>query len=118
MRPSGAVAEWLGRGLQSLVHQFDSGRRLFCASSSSQSFPSACCRRPSICSRSQHCQGICWGHDVHNWTAAAVVAGLAVTVTAVALAAKPLKRFFPLLGLGGLVAFALFVVAVFGNSLN
>src|SRR5206468_3751903 len=28
MRPSGAVAEWLGRGLQSLVHQFDSGRRL------------------------------------------------------------------------------------------
>src|SRR4051812_13598952 len=25
----GAVAEWLGRGLQSLVHQFDSGRRLF-----------------------------------------------------------------------------------------
>jgi hypothetical protein len=24
----GAVAEWLGRGLQSLVHQFDSGRRL------------------------------------------------------------------------------------------
>ena len=28
MRHSGAVAEWLGRGLQSLVHQFDSGRRL------------------------------------------------------------------------------------------
>ncbi len=26
----GAVAEWLGRGLQSLAHQFDSGRRLFC----------------------------------------------------------------------------------------
>jgi hypothetical protein len=25
---AGAVAEWLGRGLQSLVHQFDSGRRL------------------------------------------------------------------------------------------
>jgi hypothetical protein len=25
------VAEWLGRGLQSLVHQFDSGRRLFAA---------------------------------------------------------------------------------------
>jgi hypothetical protein len=25
----GAVAEWLGRGLQSLAHQFDSGRRLF-----------------------------------------------------------------------------------------
>src|SRR6266576_3440693 len=25
----GAVAEWLGRGLQSLVHQFESGRRLF-----------------------------------------------------------------------------------------
>src|SRR5436305_10408209 len=25
----GAVAEWLGRGLQSLVHQFDSGRRLY-----------------------------------------------------------------------------------------
>ncbi len=24
----GAVAEWLGRGLQSLVHQFESGRRL------------------------------------------------------------------------------------------
>ena len=24
----GAVAEWLGRGLQSLAHQFDSGRRL------------------------------------------------------------------------------------------
>ena len=28
MRSSGAVAEWLGRGLQSLAHQFDSGRRL------------------------------------------------------------------------------------------
>ena len=28
MAPSGAVAEWLGRGLQSLAHQFDSGRRL------------------------------------------------------------------------------------------
>jgi hypothetical protein len=28
MAPRGAVAEWLGRGLQSLVHQFDSGRRL------------------------------------------------------------------------------------------
>jgi hypothetical protein len=27
-RAPGAVAEWLGRGLQSLVHQFDSGRRL------------------------------------------------------------------------------------------
>jgi hypothetical protein len=29
MARHGAVAEWLGRGLQSLVHQFDSGRRLF-----------------------------------------------------------------------------------------
>src|SRR5215467_3644627 len=29
MAARGAVAEWLGRGLQSLVHQFDSGRRLF-----------------------------------------------------------------------------------------
>ena len=29
MRPSGDVAEWLGRGLQSLVHQFESGRRLY-----------------------------------------------------------------------------------------
>src|SRR5919198_1634121 len=28
MAGRGAVAEWLGRGLQSLVHQFDSGRRL------------------------------------------------------------------------------------------
>ena len=28
MTRPGAVAEWLGRGLQSLVHQFDSGRRL------------------------------------------------------------------------------------------
>ena len=28
MARHGAVAEWLGRGLQSLVHQFDSGRRL------------------------------------------------------------------------------------------
>src|SRR5262245_11670898 len=28
MRPSGAVAEWLGRGLQSLVQRFDSARRL------------------------------------------------------------------------------------------
>ena len=27
-RCHGAVAEWLGRGLQSLAHQFDSGRRL------------------------------------------------------------------------------------------
>ena len=29
MAPRGAVAEWLGRGLQSLVHRFESGRRLF-----------------------------------------------------------------------------------------
>src|SRR4029453_5715106 len=36
MRHSGAVAEWLGRGLQSLVHQFDSGRRL----------DTSLCRRP------------------------------------------------------------------------
>ena len=28
MPRSGDVAEWLGRGLQSLVHQFESGRRL------------------------------------------------------------------------------------------
>jgi hypothetical protein len=28
MTRPGAVAEWLGRGLQSLAHQFDSGRRL------------------------------------------------------------------------------------------
>jgi thiamine kinase len=28
MAVPGAVAEWLGRGLQSLAHQFDSGRRL------------------------------------------------------------------------------------------
>ena len=28
MAHRGAVAEWLGRGLQSLVHQFESGRRL------------------------------------------------------------------------------------------
>src|SRR4029077_16303016 len=27
-RPSGALAEWLGTGLQNLVHRFDSGRRL------------------------------------------------------------------------------------------
>ena len=27
---SGAVAEWLGRGLQSLVQQFESARRLSC----------------------------------------------------------------------------------------
>ena len=27
-RRSGGVAEWLGRGLQSLVHRFDSGPRL------------------------------------------------------------------------------------------
>ena len=40
MDPRGAVAERLGRGLQSLVHQFESGRRLSglsecCATSSS-----------------------------------------------------------------------------------
>ena len=29
MRLCGDVAEWLGRGLQSLVHRFESGRRLF-----------------------------------------------------------------------------------------
>lgn len=29
MPGSGDVAEWLGRGLQSLVHQFESGRRLY-----------------------------------------------------------------------------------------
>jgi Glycosyltransferase family 87 len=29
----GAVAEWLGRGLQSLVHRFESGRRLFVSAS-------------------------------------------------------------------------------------
>ena len=27
--PGGAVAEWLGRGLQSLVQRFESARRLF-----------------------------------------------------------------------------------------
>ncbi len=27
--PRGGVAEWLGRGLQSLVHRFNSGPRLF-----------------------------------------------------------------------------------------
>src|SRR3954451_12734596 len=32
-RASGAVAEWLGRGLQSLAHQVDSGRRLTVAKS-------------------------------------------------------------------------------------
>src|SRR3954454_3562089 len=32
-RASGAVAEWLGRGLQSLAHQFDSGRSLTVAKS-------------------------------------------------------------------------------------
>src|SRR3954469_6930784 len=30
-RPPGAVAEWLRSGLQSRVHQFDSGRRLLIA---------------------------------------------------------------------------------------
>ena len=29
MRPQGDVAEWLGRGLQSLVQRFESARRLF-----------------------------------------------------------------------------------------
>jgi hypothetical protein len=29
MVAAGAVAEWLGRGLQSLVQRFDSARRLF-----------------------------------------------------------------------------------------
>jgi hypothetical protein len=29
MAPRGAVAEWLGRGLQSLVQRFESARRLF-----------------------------------------------------------------------------------------
>jgi hypothetical protein len=29
MGSRGAVAEWLGRGLQSPVHRFDSGPRLF-----------------------------------------------------------------------------------------
>ena len=28
LAPSGGVAEWLGRGLQSLAHRFDSGPRL------------------------------------------------------------------------------------------
>jgi hypothetical protein len=28
MRPGGALAEWLGMGLQNPVHRFDSGRRL------------------------------------------------------------------------------------------
>ena|SRR5688572_2034135 len=36
-RCHGAVAEWLGRGLQSLAHQFDSGRRLLLGSSQSSS---------------------------------------------------------------------------------
>jgi hypothetical protein len=30
MPEPGAVAEWLGRGLQSLVQRFDSARRLSC----------------------------------------------------------------------------------------
>src|SRR2546425_12043807 len=40
----GAVAEWLGRGLQSLVHQFESGRRLL---SRSQRFPRGLFAEPS-----------------------------------------------------------------------
>ena len=28
MAPAGALAEWLGTGLQNPVHRFDSGRRL------------------------------------------------------------------------------------------
>jgi hypothetical protein len=39
--PHGAVAEWLGRGLQSLVQQFDSAPRLHALSQSP-----ACSRRP------------------------------------------------------------------------
>src|SRR6266508_1444083 len=30
MLPAGALAEWLGRGLQSLVRRFESARRLDC----------------------------------------------------------------------------------------
>jgi hypothetical protein len=39
MARRGAVAEWLGRGLQSLVHQFDSGRRLSGASKKTSKEP-------------------------------------------------------------------------------
>jgi hypothetical protein len=42
MVAAGAVAEWLGRGLQSLVHQFDSGRRLFSLTSALDISASGC----------------------------------------------------------------------------
>ena len=42
MADHGAVAEWLGRGLQSLVYRFESGRRLYDDSrSSSRCVPTA-----------------------------------------------------------------------------
>ena len=57
-------------------------------------------------------------YDVHGWTVAAVVAGLAVAMCAAVLAARPLKRFVPLLGLGGVLAAVLLLIALAGNSLN
>jgi hypothetical protein len=57
-------------------------------------------------------------YDVHGLTVAAVVAGLVVMVCAALLSARPLKRFLPLLGLGGVLTASLLLVALAGNSLN
>jgi len=57
-------------------------------------------------------------YDAKGLTLSAIAMGLAVTVLALALVAWPRKRFFPALGLAGIVAAALIFVAFFANTLN
>jgi len=59
-----------------------------------------------------------WAYDAKGLTLSASAMGLAVTVLALALVAWPRKRFFPALGLAGIVAAALIFVAFFANTLN
>ena len=57
-------------------------------------------------------------YDAQGLTVVAVVAGLIVGVLALLLFAWPRPRFYPLLGLAGIVAAVLIFCAFFANSLN
>ena len=57
-------------------------------------------------------------YDAKGLTLTAVALGLAVAVLAVALAAWPRRRFFPALGLAGIVAAVLIFLAFVANTLN
>jgi hypothetical protein len=57
-------------------------------------------------------------YDAQGLTVTAVVVGLVVAAVALVLFVWPRRRFYPLLGLAGIVAAALIFCAYFANSLN